>query len=58
MLAKYMLPKQFKAIECSTNKYNDFDLCKIMYQSIISGQEDNVLPVASPPFWSLTQSAS
>ncbi len=57
MLAKYMLPKQFKAIEGS-NKYNDFDLCKIMYQSIISGREDNVLPVASPPFWSLTQAAS
>jgi hypothetical protein len=30
-------------------------LCKIMYQSIISGREDNVLPVASAPFWSLTQ---
>jgi hypothetical protein len=53
-----MLPKQFKAIEGSTNKYNDFNLCKIMYQSIISGREDNVLPVASPQFWSLTQAAS
>jgi hypothetical protein len=59
MLAKYMLPKQFKAIEGSLLINIMTLICaKIMYQSIISGREDNVLPVASPPFWSLTQAAS
>jgi hypothetical protein len=41
MLAKYMLPKQFKAIEGSLLINIMTLICaKIMYQSIISGRED------------------